>query len=324
MADEAREWTDEYLAEMEDHLKKIYRQAQSEITAEWNKYMANGEDRLSSLYSAYLNAPATEKAEALKKYQDALQNYTVRNKWYQDMVNSTAYRLANVNAIAIAYINGEIPNVYLTNFNYIDSVALSVFDNWVIRDEYMIKNLIANTLPNKTLDYAKDMAWNLKQINSSVLQGILQGESIKKISDRLLPIVGNNVASAVRTARTMVTGAENRGRLDRYEDYQSRGLVMRKVWIATGDARTRDWHLSMDGQEVDVNDSFVDGNGNHLRFPGDPEAPGETVYNCRCAMKSHLIGVRMPDGSIRKFDDFENLDTHHEQQIAAEKERRGE
>lgn len=325
MADEARNWTDERLKEMERQIRRTYEQAQAEITAKWNAYMERGQARVSDLYVAYMSAPPDKKAEALKKYQDALQSYTLKNEWYKEMVGDTAYRLAHANEIAIAYINGEIPSIYAYNYNYIDPELRDIGIRWTLRDEYTVRNMMTSgdalLLPQKHLNYAKDIAWNTKQINSAVLQGILQGESIPNITKRLLPIVGNNEKAAVRTARTMVTGAENRGRQDRYEKYEEEGVVMRKVWIATPDNRTRDWHFSMDGQEKEVNEYFEDGLGNELEYPGDPDAPPNTVYNCRCTMISHLIGIRRRDGSIAAFDE-ESGTSLHDRQMAEERARR--
>jgi SPP1 gp7 family putative phage head morphogenesis protein len=166
------------------------------------------------------------------------------------------------------------------------------------------------------------MSWNKKQINSSVLQGVLQGESIDKMAKRLLPIVGNNEKAAIRTARTMVTGAENRGRQDRYDEYEEAGVVMNKVWIATPDNRVRDWHLSLDGQEVPTDGYFVDGLGQELEYPGDPYAPPNTVYNCRCSMRSHILGMRQSDGSFRGIGAFKSPESLHDKQISEERERR--
>lgn len=59
---------------------------------------------------------------------------------------------------------------------------------------------------------------------------------------------------------------------------------VRRVWRATGDGRTRDAHAWMDGQEVGLDEPFVDGYGNELMYPGDPAAPPETTINCRCVV----------------------------------------
>lgn len=66
------------------------------------------------------------------------------------------------------------------------------------------------------------------------------------------------------------------------------------TWRATNDNRTRDAHAVMDGQEVGMGEMFVDGDGNEIEFPGDPNAPIETTANCRCwreASADFLQGV---------------------------------
>jgi hypothetical protein len=63
------------------------------------------------------------------------------------------------------------------------------------------------------------------------------------------------------------------------------GIPLERItrrWHPVHDARTRDWHASMDGQERGVDEPFEDGHGNPLMYPGDPQAPPETVINCRC------------------------------------------
>lgn len=320
--DRARYLTDAKLAEMEAHITQIYRQARSELTEKWDEYMIRAQARLDDLYAAYVSAPADKRAEALASYQQAAQNVTLRDQWYRDMVDQTTYRLAHVNEIATAYVNDEMPSVYVTNFNPVEPDAWLVSSTWAIRDEHTVANLIRDSLPRKTLNVLKDMAWNQRQINSSVLQGILQGESIPKIANRLMPVVDNNRAAAVRTARTMVTQAENRGRFDRYSEYEDQGIIVHKVWIATPDSRVRAWHLSMDGQEVEVDKPFIDGNDEELMYPGDPDASARTTYNCRCSMKSRLVAVRGSNGSVTAFKDYRDGTSLHERQIAEERARR--
>lgn len=324
MPDRARKWTDRRLELMEKHLTAVYTQARDEISEKWEEYMRRAEKRLANLYDAYLSAPPDKKQEYLQKYQDALQNYTLKNKWYSDMVDETTLRLANVNKIASDYMNGQIPAIYATNYNFIDSEVKNIGVKWTLRDEHTVRNMMLDTLPQRTLNYQKDMTWNRKQINNALLQGMLQGESIPKIAKRLYPIIDNNRVAAIRTARTMVTGAENKGRLDRYNDYESQGVVMAKVWIATPDNRVRNWHLSLDGQERDVDEPFTDGLGNDLDYPGDPSAPPNTVYNCRCSMRSHILGIRQSDGSVKRISYSGDTPTMHARQIAEERERRGE
>ena len=96
--------------------------------------------------------------------------------------------------------------------------------------------------------------------------------------------------SAIRTARTAVTGAQNAGRMDSYAAAEKMGVKLKKQWLATLDNRTRHAHAMLDGQTVDIDKPFkVD--GNEIMFPGDTSAPGYLVYNCRCTMVADVDGV---------------------------------
>jgi uncharacterized protein with gpF-like domain len=183
-------------------------------------------------------------------------------------------------------------------------------------------------LPYKKLDINKDMRWNTKWMSSKLLQGILDGSSVDDIADSILPeidgksdifgktfdelkgIAKRNEQSAIRNARTMVTGAENAGRLDSYKNLESQGVVQNKVWIATPDARTRKTHAEIDGEEIDINDQFSNG----LEYPGDPHGDASEVYNCRCSMRTHIIGFKRSDGSVSRVN-YDRDRTMHDEQM---------
>lgn len=173
-------------------------------------------------------------------------------------------------------------------------------------------------LPPKKVNVPKDERWNTKQMASKLMQGILQGDSIPKISQSFLDVVHNNATSATRAARTLVTQAENRGRIDSYRNLSEQGVVQEKVWIATPDSRTRRTHLDVDGETVGINDTFSNG----LEYPADPSGDPAEVYNCRCSMRTEIVGFRRADGSISRVD-YERDDTMHESQMEEERERRG-
>ena len=181
------------------------------------------------------------------------------------------------------------------------------------------------TLPQKTVDATKDMRWNMKQLNSKLLQGIMNGDPIPKIAQSFTEVIGNNEVSTTRAARTMCTNAENSGRLDSYKNLESQGVIQKKVWIATPDIHTRDAHMEADGQEVDIDEPFIlintDGSECEMMFPADPDGDDEQVWNCRCSMRTHIVGFRNSDGSVSKVE-HERDKTTHADQMAEEKGRR--
>jgi hypothetical protein len=171
-------------------------------------------------------------------------------------------------------------------------------------------------LPFKQLDKAKDVAWNVKAINSQMMQGILIGESIPDLAQRLLNVTNMDEASAIRNARTMTTSAENKGRQDSYEKAQSDGVVMVREWIATGDDRTRDWHRDLDGVEVGVDEPWTntlpDGTEDSLMYPGDPDGDPANIYNCRCAMRVHVKGFDWNKSQEEESEEVEAVEVAEE------------
>lgn len=347
MADKARQWTDKRLAKMEDHISNIYKRAAKGIYKQWDSYMKEADEKVSDFQAAYDEAKKSKDKDLMqetgKELTQRKKEVTLYNDQYKEMLDATTERLAKVNQTALAYVNNQMPSVYTNNFNQIEIDTNNLGIQFGLVDEATVKRLITDgdlSLLQKRLDIPKDQRWNRKQLNSAVLQGILQGESMQDISKRIFPeimrktdltgktpkeisgIIEKNKNAAIRNARTMVTYAENKGRLDSYEELMKQGVVFTRVWIATPDSRTRNWHLSMDGQEAEWGKPFIDGNGDKLMCPGDPTAPAGTIYNCRCATKVNIIGFRKADGRIAYLDSSLRSSTLHEAQIKKEQERR--
>lgn len=58
-------------------------------------------------------------------------------------------------------------------------------------------------------------------------------------------------------------------------------ISISKTWVAILDKKTRSSHIVADGQEVDVNSSFIVGNEN-LEYPRDPKGSPANTIRCRC------------------------------------------
>jgi hypothetical protein len=59
--------------------------------------------------------------------------------------------------------------------------------------------------------------------------------------------------------------------------------------MAAIDARTREAHRLLDGQEQEIDDPFESELG-EIMFPGDPDADPANVYNCRCSLTYKVVG----------------------------------
>lgn len=303
MDDEAHILTDKELEKMERHLSSIYSRANNEIGETWKAYLAEVEKEIKPLQDAYDAAKLSGDKSAIKKAGRELaakqREKTLMDTHYRNLTKQLAGELSRVNETAVAYINGRLPNVYALNYNATANGVKTAVSGYSFElvDASTVKNLATSDktlLPYKYVDGKKDVRWNTQKVNSEVLQGILQGESIPKIANRLSKVVGMNEASAIRNARTTVTSAENKGRMDMLHDAAGKGVITHKVWLAAIDARTREAHRLLDGQEQDIDDPFESIDGD-IMFPGDPEARPEMVYNCRCTLTYKVVGFRRGD-----------------------------
>ena len=290
MADKAHRLTDEKLEEMEKRLSAIYSRAEKEIQKTADEYFARFAKQDEAKRKLLEQGKITE--DEYKKWRKGKVMY---GKRFTEMKEQCAKQLLNVNQTALAYVNGELPEVYAINYNaladYVDGVGGYSF---TLVDADTVRNLAVtdtSLLPYKEIDPAKDIPWNMKKINAETLQGILQGESMDKIAKRLRNVQEMNKTQAIRSARTIVTGAENKGRQDSYKRAEEDGIVMKREWIATNDSRTRHWHAELDGVEVDIDEPWHNEFG-EIMFPGDPSADPANTYNCRCSMRSVIKGFK--------------------------------
>lgn len=234
-----------------------------------------------------------EIATARKIYEHTAMNITVNNQRYQAMVDETAAKISHINEVAVDYVNGNMPKIYTVNYNQFGSEQISGY-SFSLVNEHAVKELATKDkalLPKKKINVPKDIKWNEKKINSQMMQGILQGESIPKMAKRLQSVVDMNKVSSIRNARTMTTSAENKGRQDSYQKATDDGVIMEREWVATLDERTRAAHAELNGSRVNVDEAF-DSEYGPIMYPGDPNADPANVYNCRCSIRAHVKGFK--------------------------------
>jgi SPP1 gp7 family putative phage head morphogenesis protein len=290
MADKAHILTDEKLEEMEKRLSAIYSRADREITKKYN-------DLLQKI--AIEDREKREQVKAGKLSEDEYKKWLKKKLLYEkqakERANEIAAELSRVNEMAMAYVNGELPEIYGLNYNAIEKTIDEIGGySFTLVDADTVRNLALNDetlLPYKYIDEKKDIRWNAKKVNAEVLQGILQGESIPDIAKRLSHVTEMNKTAAIRNARTSVTSAECKGRQDSYIRATNDGIILKREWIATNDGRTRHSHRLLDGQIAEVDRPFKSELGD-IMYPGDPEADPPNVYNCRCTIAAKVMGFK--------------------------------
>lgn len=287
MADTAHRLTDEKLEEMEKRLSAIYSRAEKEIQQTADEYFSKFAKQDEAKRKILEQGKITE--DEYKKWR---KNKIMYGKRFTEMKEQCAKQLLNVNETALAYVNDQLPEIYALNYNAlaksVDGVGGYAF---TLLDVNTVKHLATadkSLLPYKKLDPSKDIPWNMKKINTETLQGIIQGESIGKIAKRIRNVQEMNRTQAIRTARTIVTGAENKGRQDSYARAEADGIILERTWIATNDSRTRHSHAVLDGETRPIDTPFSNG----LMYPGDPDGDPSEVYNCRCTLIAKVKGFK--------------------------------
>ena len=303
--DEGHEETEERLRELERRISREYAKAEKEIADKLDDYMRRFEIKDKLKQEAVKKGLITE----AEYKQWRVGQIAIGQRW-EEMRDTIAQDLTNTAQIAKDLINGEMPEIYAINHNYgtyqVEQAAM-VNTSYTLYDKDAVNRLWNdnNTFykgPGKKLSKAinegKQLAWDKKEVQSAMMQSLLQGESIGKIATRLANIVGDSDRKAmIRNARTITTGIENAGRIDSYKRAESKGIELEKQWLATLDGRTRHEHRILDGEHVPV-DSKFEVDGYEIEYPGDPSAEPEMVYNCRCTMMCRLKGFEIDASNL--------------------------
>lgn len=291
--------TEKKLKALETRIRKQYKKAAEEMEEKVAKYYADFA-RKDAAKQSLLKSGALSKDE----YDKWRFGQLMVGKRWEEMRDTLAEDLLNVDKIAMSMVGDYMPEAYAINHNYstfqVEHDSL-VDTSYTLYDRQTVErlNIPTDMLPKPKIDIPKDLKWSKAKLTSAMMQGILQGESIPKIAQRLSNVSSMSGNAAIRNARTMTTAAQNKGRVDGFKRAKSMGIDVVEVWLATLDGRTRHSHRMMDGEKKEVEKRKF---SNGLRFPGDPEGRPEEVYNCRCTLIGEVEGVDMNVSDLTERD----------------------
>jgi HK97 family phage portal protein len=131
-------------------------------------------------------------------------------------------------------------------------------------------------------------ATKLGQLRQSLGEGIAAGEALVGLRRRVESLyegVSRNDAS--RIARTETIWAFNEGAV---QGYKQTGIITKKIWVSSGDDRSCEFCLSMDGKVIDVDAEYfskgdiyeIGGRRLHFDYEGIGHPPIHP--HCRCAI----------------------------------------
>ena len=290
MADRAHQMTDQIIAETERRLATEYHQAAKEVEEKLNDYLRRYRKK-DETWRKWVEEGKKTKEE----YEQWRKGQLAVGKRWRDMKNQLAKDLRNTDRIAKAIINGETPRIYAINHAYgtfqIESSG-HIDTSYTLYNREAMERIIRENpemLPppgprmERRIAEGRAERWTRQKLQSDMMQGILQGDSIPELAKR---ISGNterrNMADAVRYARTMATGAQNAGRYDSYRRAKDMGIDLVIEWAATLDGRTRHAHREMHGQRTTIDEPFYTPDGFTILYPGQggEDIPQREIWNC--------------------------------------------
>lgn len=305
MIDKAHKQTDSILEMLESKIYATYRQAEKEVQDKWKTYLDGVDENAKEIKKKLVEATKRRNPADIEKYRSKLvklyKSRTFQNQQFQNLLQEIALQYQHSAETATNIINGKLPKVYSVNYNYTGKQILPQINKLTdidiifnLVDVQTVRNLLIEDetlFPLLEINGKKYRRWVTAKINAEVLNGIIQGESMDKIANRLQSVTAMTARAAITNARTAVTSAENKGRLDSMKALKNQGAILEKQWLSTSDSRTRDWHSELNGKVAEVDEAFENAMGK-IRYPGDPQAKPANVYNCRCTLLTNIKGFR--------------------------------
>ena len=292
MGDQAHDFAERKIAEFQAEVRETYQQAQADAQEALSRFLRRFEKEDERQRE---KVKAGELSEA--DYKAWRKGKILRSRQLSSTLDQVSQAMTEANQVAVATLAGRLPEVYAENANFAAfqvceasglDLAFSLVDAPTVQHMLTAGEALFHV---PALDVAKDVAWNRRLMASQLTQGVLLGESIPKMARRVRSVTGSNIATATRTARTAVTGAECAGRVSSYERARDMGIKLKQEWVATLDGRTRHSHRKLDGEKAEVGGTFPNG----CRFPGDPTARYAEICNCRCTLVAAVEGFETDD-----------------------------
>lgn len=321
MIDAGHKAVDELLRRTEREIVQIYDRAAKEAQAKTDEYFRRFAERDKKKLALKDAGKISE-----QEYLEWRKNQMLTGQRWADLTNVLTEDLTNADKIAMSVVNGHTPEAYAVNMNYgtyqIES-ELGIDTGFTLYDRPTVERLVRDKpdlLPAPKVDIPEDKRWNMRHVRGELTQSVLQGEPISKLATRLQKVTDMDRRSAMRNARTAMTGAQNAGRVDAYQRAKDMGIAVKQEWLSAHDGHTRESHLDVDGEQVEVGHKF----SNDCAYPGDPGGPPAEVYNCRCTLIPVLEGFEGRTGRDYEIAEYEADPDVHGMSFEEWKERRGD
>lgn len=179
--------------------------------------------------------------------------------------------------------------------------AVGVKLRWGLLNPETVKAASASALREISLRDLPARAWN--RIDRAITQGLIRGVSMPQMMRDVRAATDLSKFDAMRIVRTEAHLARERGNFRVSEIAVERGVILKRMWVASLDDRTRSSHAGLDGVKVDPGEMFPGG----AMYPGGFGRPEEDI-NCRCTVVDVIEGLepelRRTDTGVEPYTTF--------------------
>lgn len=99
-------------------------------------------------------------------------------------------------------------------------------------------------------------------------------------------------------ALTAVHESQQQTYFQAIQDGIFRADQLEREWATAKNERVRASHRPMHNQTRGIDEPFISGNGNEIRFPTDPQAPADDRIQCRCTVSVRITDLSSVRGPI--------------------------
>jgi hypothetical protein len=198
-------------------------------------------------------------------------------------------RAATLEALQDGVRRGLRPDQMARSFR--DSIGLTRHQQRAVNSyrralEELDTNALGRTLRDRRFD---------RTVRRAIAEGSpLSQKQINRMTDRYQQRMVQMRANTI--ARTEGLRATHMGDDEAWRQAVENGVVAAEDignrWVTASDERVRGSHSFMHEQTRAFGELFLSGNGNRLRYPGDPSASGSDTINCRCVLSRTIPTTR--------------------------------
>jgi hypothetical protein len=193
------------------------------------------------------------------------------------------YQVGGTSTVRFENVTNRISEVLVPHYRSIILAMAERFQTIKTKQDYeqIVRNYMRDTATSRIVGIS-NTTQNL--IRSALVEADEAAtnpkEAAKLIQGRVGGAFGRRRATTI--ARTETHAAAS---FANHEVAKTQNVPMRKQWVATNDGRTRTWHGSINGQQVDLDEDFIvpyKGVEYRMKHTGDPNGGVHNTINCRC------------------------------------------